>query len=101
MPYTAAQIRYNQTPKGKATALRRNRRRRTIPAGIVAQLRNRARHTGLEFSLRKEDIEELLAPLRCSLTGLPLQWRPNEPRYLLSPSIDRIDNDRGYTRDNV
>ena len=39
--------------------------------------------------------------MRCSVTGLELQWGTPGTKCLLSPSIDRIDNAIGYTRDNV
>ncbi len=37
--------------------------------------------------------------MACSMTGIPLRW--DEPGSPWLPSLDRLDNGKGYTRDNV
>lgn len=44
-----------------------------------------------------EEFEEVVAPMVCSYTGLPLSWDGGD----LAPSLDRIDNSGSHTRDNV
>lgn len=62
--------------------------------------RNRARIQNKEFNLDKEYIEKLLSPLKCSVTGIPLHL--DDKKYNpYSPSIDRIDNFKGYIKGNI
>lgn len=61
-----------------------------------------AKPRGLEFSITKERVAELLEPMRCSATGHVLSWTWNGPdKNPWRPSLDRIDNDLGYTEANV
>ncbi len=73
--------------------------KRTDPAqwGKVAihPIRHRARQKGLEFDLTPED---LVVPTTCPVLGIPLS--ACGPRHSM-PSVDRFDNARGYTRDNI
>ena len=61
--------------------------------------KERAKKKNLEFSLKKEDI---IIPSICPVLGIPLFYKrthgkPNPN----SPSIDRINNSKGYTIDNI
>lgn len=53
----------------------------------------RAKEFKREFSLKEEDIR---IPEHCPVSGCKL-----EPGTCDGPSIDRIDNNRGYTPDNI
>lgn len=54
----------------------------------------RAKIKKLEFDLTAKDI---IIPKNCPVLGIPIY-----PYSLSSsPSIDRIDNTRGYTKDNI
>ena len=66
--------------------------------------RRSAKRRGHECTITVEMIEEMLAPMTCSVTGLPLTWahpggssRDNP----WAPSIDRLDNAIGYVPGNV
>jgi hypothetical protein len=64
---------------------------------ILFQLKGRAKRRGLEFNLALED---LAIPKVCPVLGIKLRFgrgkmSPN------SPSVDRLDNRLGYTKDNV
>lgn len=61
------------------------------------QAKYRARRTGLEFDLTVEDIK---IPIVCPVFGAPL-YRHDGARANNSPSLDRIDNSKGYVKDNV
>lgn len=69
----------------------------------LSYVKTRARKNGVEFSLVVEDI---VIPEVCPVLGIPLipcarnhgERGPTEPN---SPTIDRIDNSKGYTKDNV
>lgn len=75
------------TIKGRATMLRN-------------RCKTRARKHGLQFSLSKEIIIEKLKKGVCEQTKIPLVM-VKDPCNPYSPSIDRIDNNKGYTDDNI
>lgn len=64
-------------------------------------LYNSAKHNayrrGTDSSLRPEDI---VIPKVCPVFGIPL-YRQKGARSDNSPSIDRLDNTKGYTKDNI
>ena len=65
--------------------------------------RSRAKKAEIEFNLT---IEDIAIPEICPVLGIPLFARVNGgkvPPTLLanSPSLDRIDNTKGYIRGNV
>lgn len=63
----------------------------------IMGVRQRARKKGVEFSLTKEDFT---IPDVCPMLGIPLFFSPGKATAN-TPSIDRIDNTKGYTSDNV
>lgn len=75
--------------------LRRARQTRPHQA-ILERARKRARRQGLPFSLSAQDIS---LPTRCPVLGIPL--RVGQSRSPGSPSLDRIDPNRGYVTGNV
>lgn len=71
-------------------------------------LSKRAIDGGHEFDLTLEFLEALLAPMVCSVTKLPLQHTARVREKALerdknpwAPSVDRLDQTKGYTQDNV
>lgn len=66
-------------------------------------LSNRASKQGRAFDLTEEFLAELLAPMECAVTGLPLSYdyEGNGRTNPWAPSVDRIDSAGGYTMDNV
>lgn len=65
--------------------------------------KKRAKNKGLEFTITREDI---VIPEVCPCLGVPIHLKPytREGKATCnpySPSLDRIDNDKGYTPDNV
>lgn len=66
--------------------------------------KHRAKKAGLEFSITLEDIK---IPETCPVLGIPIYTSVGSgkgitPKILEnSPSLDRIDNSKGYTPDNV
>lgn len=67
--------------------------------------RQRARKKGIEYQLSPTTIEALIKMQgeRCKLTGIRFEYQHSEKynKRPWVPSIDRIDNSRGYTFDNV
>ena len=64
---------------------------------ILHRTKRRAEYKGLEFSLIEEDI---IIPNKCILLEIPLIIGTKD-NYENSPSIDRIDNSKGYTKENI
>lgn len=63
---------------------------------MLQRARARARRLGLEFDLAPEDIH---IPERCPVLGITLERKCREQDS--SPSLDRIENDKGYVKGNV
>lgn len=72
---------------------------KTTQRKLWERARNRAKLSGLDFTITLEDI---VVPPTCKYLGIPLSvhsgssgGKPN------SPSLDRIDNSKGYIKDNI
>lgn len=59
--------------------------------------KTKCKRLGIEFSIVMED---LILPEKCPLLGIPLKINYGIRDYS-SPSLDRIDPSKGYTKDNV
>jgi hypothetical protein len=64
---------------------------------LLSQCKYRARIEDKEFNLTKE---ELVIPEICPVFNIPLFFTPGKRTYN-SFSIDRRDNSKGYTKENV
>jgi hypothetical protein len=64
---------------------------------MLSDARKRAKIKNIEFSLTSNDIQ---IPSHCPILGIEL-FQSNGRRLPNSPSLDRIDNLKGYIRDNV
>lgn len=73
--------------------------RRKKPFNVwIANLRTRAKRKDLDFNLTLKD---LVIPEYCPVLGMPLRkifgGHPTDDL----PTVDRIDNNKGYTTDNI
>ena len=64
---------------------------------LLKQARKRAADKNLAFDLTLEDI---VIPQRCPIMDVPLQYIPHQYSDY-SPSIDRKDSSKGYTKNNI
>lgn len=64
---------------------------------LISTAKYRAKIEGMDFNLT---LEELEIPIYCPVFGLKLQFNPGR-RKANSYSLDRKDNSKGYTKDNV
>ena len=62
---------------------------------MLIDAKRRASSKGLDFDLNKE----LHFPEVCPVLGIPIKHGSDS--WFNSPNIDRIDNSKGYTMDNV
>jgi hypothetical protein len=80
------------TLKGRATHMLNN-------------ARSRAKRKGYEFDLDHDFILQKLSKGVCEVTGLPFVFKLNGGKghktNSFSPSLERKDNSKGYTKDNV
>lgn len=76
---------------------RRNSHKRNIIWVMLHRAEERAKKYGYEFNLTKEDI---VIPDKCPLLEVPFVLG-KKGDYEYTPTIDRIDNNKGYTKDNI
>ncbi len=90
-------------PTGKRAEYRERYLRET--GGKAVQLyhgaKSRSKKERLEFELTPEWIQQKLDTGICEVTGLPLVLSFGEGKKPWSPSLDRIDSSKGYTKDNT
>lgn len=70
---------------------------------LIGECRRRSAKRGWDFDLDRhvEDIQERINAGLCELTGYPLHLEPRMGRHFDSPSIDRIDPEKGYIYTNI
>lgn len=73
---------------------------KTWVSNLLSYLKRKAKRKGLEFSLSREDI---VIPTHCPIFGMKLNTEVGKTTRNRdnSPSVDRIDNSKGYTPDNI
>lgn len=76
----------------------RRQREFDVQGQMLIQSRYRARKAGIEHNLERADIK---IPKRCPVIGIPLNFQRKGRMADNSPSLDRIDNDRGYIKGNI
>lgn len=64
---------------------------------IYSNAIQRSRRSGIEFTIKHEDV---VIPDFCPVFGIKLQ-REGKDTWRNAPSIDRIDNTKGYTKENI
>lgn len=73
----------------------RNRYRDKYPEKtLVKKARDRCRKSGMEITITHEDI---LIPNVCPILLIPIIWKGGWN----APSLDRVDNSKGYTKENT
>lgn len=61
--------------------------------------KQRCKETGREFTI---EVGDIAIPDECPILGIKLNMNSGKSgAYRNSPSLDRIDNSRGYTKDNI
>lgn len=81
--------------------------RKTTISGYLRQLlwgiKARAKRSNIEFTITFDDVIELYAKQqsKCAITKVTLTHAHGNGRIKTNISIDRIDNTKGYTKDNI
>lgn len=76
---------------------RREEYRKNPLKRLLISAKGRAKRSDMDFSISEKD---LVIPEFCPLLGIPI-FISNEKASANSPTIDRIDNTKGYTKGNV
>ena len=66
---------------------------------ILRDVKYRCKKKGIEFDLTFSDFN--VVPDHCPILGLEINYEGEQGLCICSPSIDRIDPNKGYTADNV
>lgn len=93
----ARALEYYRANKERCQKAHRQARANNPERDIVYSAKARAAKLGLEFNLRTSDIT---IPDTCPVFGIPL-FKGKGSSTDNSPSIDRVDNSKGYIRGNV
>lgn len=65
---------------------------------VLAQAKSRAKRLSLEFDL---DVNDIVVPKICPVLNIPIKKNSVSGWHDDSPSLDRIDNNKGYVKDNI
>lgn len=76
---------------------KRVNRTKNIKTSLFHSCKTRAEQKGLEFNITKDDI---IIPEFCPILLKPIICGDKE-NYQFSPSVDRIDNTKGYIKGNI
>lgn len=89
---------HKDNPDSIKRIAKEKRRKLNDPQGwLLTHIRSKAKRDGKEFNLTKED---LLVPELCPILKVPLKFGTLYEKDF-SPSVDRIDNSKGYIKGNV
>jgi hypothetical protein len=64
---------------------------------LYSNAKQRAKKSSIEFTIL---IDDIIIPDNCPVFGFPLK-RESKDTWYSAPSLDRIDNTKGYTKENV
>lgn len=70
---------------------------KTLEWKLWSAAKDRAKAKGLAFDL---EVRDIVVPTHCPVLGIPLK-KGNGVMHAGSPQLDRRDNSKGYTKDNV
>ena len=89
---------YYKNNKESVLINQKNRRYRSPENALLTSARCRAKKKNLEFNLSVQDI---IIPDKCPVLGISFCTNNDKKRNSSSPSLDRIDNTKGYIKGNV
>ena len=97
--------RYRSIPENKERIRQqdclRHRKRLATFNGRIKNIRARSKIKNLEFNLTEEYLESIYPTEGiCPLLNIALDW-DSPPYHDNTPSLDRIDNSKGYIKGNV
>ena len=88
---------YDEEFKTRVNKTKRESRLRNYVHAMWKAAKTRAESRGLEFNIEESDI---INPETCPILECPIKFGTKED-YNYSPSLDRIDNSKGYVKGNI
>lgn len=88
---------YDEEFKKLIYTQKRESRIRNFAHAMFIAAKNRAKRKGIEFNIDESDI---VIPEICPLLETPIEYG-DRTNYDRSPSLDRIDNNKGYVKGNI
>lgn len=95
---------FNISGQCRECSLEAHREKKLPRANLMfLSIKGRARRRGMSFSLTQSDIISQLnaQDWKCLKTGIPFDLTFGNGRKPFGPTIDRIENSRGYEADNI
>ena len=90
-------MKYDTNFRDKINAYKRENRKTNFEAEMWRAAKRRANERGLEFNIEISDIN---IPELCPILEVPLV-KGDSNNYEYTPSLDRIDNTKGYIKGNI
>lgn len=94
---TKQKIRQDPEKLEKVNRLKRENARKHFIHRLWKNAQSRAVKNDLEFNILESDI---IVPEICPILEIPI-FAGDKDNYANSPSLDRIDNSKGYVKDNI
>ena len=88
---------YRRKNKNKLSLYKQRWKANNYELTMYDNAKHRAKRKGLEFTI---EIADLVIPEMCPILEIPLKINIGGQQYD-SPSLDRIDNSKGYIKDNI
>lgn len=87
---------YEKTDKYKIAA----KKWRSSPSGVISGILTRIRASTPDTDIDLHWIKERVDKGKCELTGIAFNYKQYGRRKYFAPSVDRIDNNKGYYKNN-
>lgn len=93
----------NGTTKSCKSCCKTANNQNTFVTSYYNKVEKRAEKIKVEFDLSIDFLEKLIVKQKyiCALSGIPIEFKPNYKKNRQTASLDRIDNKKGYTKENV
>lgn len=98
LKYKEKRIKYRKEHPEMVKESKKRDYEKNIITYMLSGARRRAKERGLEFNIGPEDIA---IPEFCPILDIKIEAKAGMGRSGNAPSIDRVDNSKGYTKDNI
>ena len=89
---------FNLKYPGRISENRKKWADNNVEKRLLKGAKGRSKRDGIYFKLEYEDI---VVPVKCPILGIKLKTNNRQVPKYNSPSLDRINNNRGYTKNNI
>jgi hypothetical protein len=89
---------FNLKYPGRISENRKKWADNNVEKRLLKGAKSRSKRDGIYFKLEYEDI---VVPVKCPILGIKLKTNNRQVPKYNSPSLDRINNNRGYTKNNI